>query len=263
MSRFVRLAEVVVTHDYFAAPAQCRCDFLPDTATADWLRRTGSVVRAQDNRLLIYGDAATVAAAPATTLTFAARPCDADFDRYTASAAAAGDGAAPLLVFDTRLAVGAHADGSFDLDAACPMVADASHPAGLAGFVVTVTVGGDTVPGAVFNVALHSRTLPWKYLLSGDWAADDPVVVVPPPDDGQSFTRDVDMPLANGEQAMVLRSGSPIGLGDRRRRELWSQAGGARGQRLIRTLPLPEPANIVREDPTDPASLVCEIYVSR
>ena len=256
MSAVVRLVEVVVTHDYFSAAALCQFDFLPDMATLDWLRRSGCILRAQGDRLAIFGDAARVAVAAATTLTFAARPCDPNFDRYIAPTEEIAN-AGPLLVFNTRLATAAGTDGSFDLSAACTAVGDAtlvdSEPG--VGFVILIATDGPL--GAEFRIGLRSRSVRWKYLLAGDWTAACLVVA----GGATAFTRQAAMVLANGETAIVFLSDHPISLGDRSTRSLRSH--DEHGAVIVRRLPLPNPANIVREDPADSASLIAEIYVAR
>jgi len=283
MQAFPLLFALEVVHGYFADPRRCRLSFQPDAASADWLARAGAVIRPLNNALQVYyaaGDGRPPRAqtGEATALNFAVRALDPLFGLYTDGLAATdgiAPGSAPALVFDSAGAIQDGAGGAWLMGPSPP---PAPAPAGNGlnvrpDFQVTLRLAGDlSDAGRLYRVALSSRATVWKYLLTGDWAEDRPCAVDASPANGAAPAKATFDPpgpaetLADGRPALAIRSTAPIPLAERpgRRIELWSRTeAGGQDRVLIRSLPAAAAANLALEDPADPASLVCEIFVSR
>jgi hypothetical protein len=280
MRRHPLLFGLTIMHGYFADPARCRFDFLPDVTTAEWLRRAGCVVRSFGNSIRVYyesgvGDRPELVAQPVPVrLCFTARTWEPQFESYTATLPIGASGG---WIFDSVDAIEDVADGSWHIPAARlpagPPTAGHARAGAVSGVNFAVTLAGDLSDcGRRFIIWLASRATFWKYLLIGGWADERPCVVdntdlSGAATDKVSFSRvSPDLLLADRRTALAFRSDTPIALRDApvRRFQLWSQTDdGVRGRMLIKTLPMASADCLAMADPANPTTLVSEIYVSR
>ena len=300
LANYPPLFELEVVHGYFASPRNCRLGFEPDAAAAAWIKRTGCVVRSAANLLKVFYETSPGGGRPPLArtgapveLTFTVRAADPLFSLYTAafdplfnlrggdsSSTAAGQ---DLPVFDTAAARKAD-DGAWTLDATWntgpfPPSGTEGLTAGrnvLRAFQVVVRLSGDLKDaGKRYRLLLPSRAMVWKYLVVGEWGlepfvADAATDATSPPaaaSDLVTFDRvEPAETLADGRKVVAFRSTTPIPLRDRpsRRFELRGRGDDANAARLlIKSLPVGDAANLALEDPADPTTLVCEIFVSR
>ena len=207
----------------------------------------------------------------------------------------------PSPVFDTADATRDPVDGALVMRSPAtmgpfPAPGAAGVIAGLDmrwGFQLIVRVAASPPAAGLFcRVVLSSRAIVWKYVLTGDWSEDLPYVkdvaqalspptaspptaspptsppmASPPAADGGVAFLPVagGAQLADGRTAIAFCSNRAIALSDRpsQRLELWAAGGADAGRTLLKTLPAADPSNLALEDPADPSTLVCEIYVSR
>jgi len=261
MPLYASLFRFEVIHDYFADPANLKLTFRPDAASADWIERTGCVMRAADNRLAVFFDCeargGSAAEREPAELVFDVVADDPLFIEFTAEWPPAVGGAPWFRGHDAT----ADADGVWRLGA--PTRAAAVMRQGVH-MRLSLPVAGDAkAVGRRYRLDLASRSTAWKYILLDDWGEVAPVVVDPA---GKiAFTPAAPEAIADGRSALAIVSSDPIPLSERpsQRFQLRAANGGGAGALLIATLPAAAPGHLGLDAAAAPPRMVSEIYVAR
>lgn len=266
MSAYRSLLTVSIRHDFFARPAGCGLHFAPTAAAADWLRRSGCLVRAEAGRLLVLHDGSPWSnrgAAQGVALDFLIHatdplihnvtedmPVDASLVAYfDSSPAAAKKGGA----VETLRRSGDRPRPRLALGAATPCMA------------VTLRLRpSDLAAGRHWLLPLVARRTTWKYLFTGPWTEQAMEVVDL---SGEiAFERAEDETLADGTLAIAIRSRSRIAIGERAAYQFQlRRKSRARNQDpvLVDRLPLANAHQFALERHGSESALVSEILVHR
>jgi hypothetical protein len=266
MSAYRSLLSVSVRHDFFVGPAGCGLHFVPTAKAADWLRRSGCLVRAEVGRVLVLHDGSPWSdrgAAQGVTLDFLIHATDPLIHNVTED-----------LPADASLV--AHFDSSPDVAAEGGAVetlrrsADRSRPglplgAALPCMAVTLRLRpADLVTGRHWLLPLAARRTTWKYLFAGPWTNQTMEVVDLA---GEiTFERAEDETLTDGTLAVAIRSRSRIAIGERAVYQFQlRRTARARNEDpvLVDRLPLASAHQFALERRGSESALVSEILVHR
>jgi hypothetical protein len=250
-----------LVHDYFADPANLKLSFRPDAHSADWIERTGCVMRAADNRLTVLFDSeargGSAAVREPTHLVFDVVAEDPLFIEFTSEWPPAVHGAPSF----SGEAATAGADGVWRLGKPVASPSIARQGAHLR---LSLPVGGDAkAVGRRYRLDLTSRSTAWKYILLDDWGDVTPMVVDPA---GKiAFSAAAPEPIADGRSALAIVSSDAIALSERpsQRFQLRAANDGGAGALLIATLPAAAPGHLGMDAAAAKPRMVSEIYVAR
>lgn len=276
------LFELEVVQGYFAQSEARRLRFSPNVQSADWICRTGVIVRTTPRGIRVYRESGRALGqggnGPPAQLEFWVKSDDPLFGAYTAGldiadeAVAASDPDRIAAMFDLALAT-ADLDGKFVLSSclpACPLDSGPVRPA-RQGFRVSVPIALPGASSPLYQIALASREVVWKYLLdSSSWGPEAPRLSEVEPQSADTPTEPVAFSpgdrevLADGRTALAFYSSEPLPLLDRspRRFALWAGAGLNNGKIVVPVLPNASAANLARAGPQS-RDLVAEIIVPR
>lgn len=266
MSAYRSLLSVSVRHDFFVSPEDCGLHFVPTAGTADWLRRSRCLVRAEAGRLRVLHDGSPWADGDAdhgVTLDFLIHatdplihnvtedlPADAGLvAQFDSSSDAPAEGGAP----ETLQRSGDRSRPGLPLGAAPPCMA------------VTLRLRlPDLVAGRHWLLPLAARRTTWKYLFTGPWTQQAMEVIDLA---GKiTFERAEDETLADGTRAVAIRSRSRIAIGERAAYQFQlRRTARARNQDpvLVDRLPLASAQQFALERRGSESALVSEILVHR
>lgn len=262
MDTWIELFDLELAHGYCSDVARCRLRLAPDARSAAWLAQADVQLRSRPDglRAACLQHIAALDKGPAAlpvTLHFGLFADDPQFGLYTAGLAAAGE---PPPRFDSADAPPAPTGGRRLLQPAVPQCGPAGPCAAwLPHFVITLRV---SAPGQRWRLALAPRALVWKYILVGDWAAEQPQVV----DTAGvvEFEPASEEPLASGLPALAIRSTSRLPLQEcSEQRFLLRGRSGNRPRDLVKRLPVASATQLGLDQRGGTSTLVSEIFVQR
>ncbi len=258
MNTWIELFDLDVSHGYCRDASQCRLRLQPDERSLAWLDHAGVLLRPRANGLqaALEQREGRPAGLP-VALHFGLFADDPGFGQYTAGLAGRGE---PPARFDSMAAVSDPASGRLQMTQAVPQCGPASPRAARAPhFIVTLRLA---MPGLRWRVQLAPRALVWKYILVGDWAAEQPQVI-----DSAGvveFEPASDEPLSSGVPALAIRSTTQLPLQERSEQRF--QLRGRRGNRpreLVKRLPVASATQLGMDHRGGVPTLVSEIFVQR